>query len=84
MHERREEIFFKRRLGLENDYSEEVKDTLADIVHEQFQHIASIDMDCDVSEQVEHAAVRVEPFVIKEESEGKYNKIIIKTSTYFL
>ncbi|OXU21790.1 hypothetical protein TSAR_010184 [Trichomalopsis sarcophagae] len=42
IHERREELFVKRRHGLSN-FSEEVKNTLTDIVHEEFNQMVSMD-----------------------------------------
>lgn len=42
MHERREELFIKRRHGLSN-FSEEVKDALTNIVHEEFNQMVTMD-----------------------------------------
>lgn len=39
IHERRDEIFSKRRLGL--DTSEDIKNTLTDIVHQEFNNISA-------------------------------------------
>ncbi|KAL7294403.1 hypothetical protein TKK_0012405 [Trichogramma kaykai] len=44
MHERRDEIFLKRRHGLTN-YSEEVKETLTEILHQEFENVASMEWD---------------------------------------
>ncbi|XP_014204524.1 RPA-interacting protein-like [Copidosoma floridanum] len=42
MHERREQIFVMRRHGM-TDYSQEVKNALTDIVHEEFDNIAAME-----------------------------------------
>jgi hypothetical protein len=43
MHARRNDLFMKRRFGLTN-YCKEVKDALKDIVHEEFENIACLEM----------------------------------------
>ncbi|XP_058805029.1 RPA-interacting protein isoform X1 [Phymastichus coffea] len=42
MHEKRNELFFKRRPGL-IDFSQNEKETLADIIHSEFEYLASME-----------------------------------------
>lgn len=86
MHEKRNELFFKRRLGI-IDFSQDEKETLAEIVHSEFENLASMDWNeaamslspknspqkmFSVTQNEINTSLPDESFEIEEEIEGSY------------
>ncbi|XP_058805030.1 RPA-interacting protein isoform X2 [Phymastichus coffea] len=65
MHEKRNELFFKRRPGL-IDFSQNEKETLADIIHSEFEYLASMEWSGITISSIDHS------FDIEEEIEEQW------------
>lgn len=86
MHERRNDLFMKRRHGLTN-YCEEVKDALKNIVHEEFENVAylesltfqsqcNISLDKDKTLEIEDETFEIEETMEEQWIIEEYEKIL--------